>query len=240
MSALLSAIGLSIAGRLEPASLNVDSGQLVGLIGPNGSGKTSLLHALAGISPAAGKVTIAGQGLGRLPPNLRQRLFTFLPASRDVAWPLLARDFIELALPPDSDWSRLAERLELDSLLDRRMDRLSTGERTRVMIARALAPNPQMLLLDEPIANLDPYWQLVILDELRDRAKADGRAVVMAIHDLRAALGWSDRLLLMNDRRICADATPAELRASGRLEQIFRVNPDWPTPIGRADPRSSP
>jgi iron complex transport system ATP-binding protein len=240
MTALVNAAGLSISGRLEQTSLTVDGGQLVGLIGPNGSGKTSLLHALAGIPPAIGEVFIDGRVPRSLPPAVRQQLFTFLPASRDVAWPLTAKHFIELALPPDSDWTALSERLELGGLLDRRIDRLSTGERTRVMIARALAPDPNLLLLDEPIANLDPYWQIVMFEELRNRAKSSGRSVVMAIHDLRAALEWSDRLLLMNNGRICADASPAELRISGRIEEIFRVSLDWPAAIVSADPRSSP
>ncbi|HEX6218850.1 MAG TPA: ABC transporter ATP-binding protein [Sphingomicrobium sp.] len=226
MSQILSAKDLAIARRLEPTSLTVERGQLVGLIGPNGSGKTSLLHALAGIPPATGDVVITGRQPGKLPPAARQRLFTFLPASRDVTWPLAARHFIELALPAGSDWSGLADRFELEPLLDRRMDRLSTGERTRVMIARALAPDPLVLLLDEPLANLDPYWQVVLLDELRDRATRAGRSAIVAIHDLRAALNWSDRVLLMNERRLWADGAPAHLRASGQLQAVFRVGPE--------------
>ena len=240
MTALLVARNLSLPGRLQPTSLDVEAGQVVGLIGPNGSGKTSLLQALAAIRPAIGEVTIDGKQPRRLPPDIRQRYFSFLPASRDVAWPLSARNFIELALPPDRDWSGLIERLEIRDLLDRRMDRLSTGERTRIMIARALAPEARLLLLDEPIANLDPYWQILVLTELRDRARSGNRSVIVAIHDLRAALAWSDRLLLMNGGAICADSSPGELRASGNIEQIFRVGPDWASAIAPAGPRSSP
>ena len=223
MSALVIARHLVIAGRLQPTSLEIQAGQLVGLIGPNGSGKTSLLHALAGIPPSLGAVTIDGADPRGLHPDKRQRLFTFLPASRDVAWPLTARAFIDLALPPGADWRALGDRFELTPLLDRRMDQLSTGERTRVMIARALAPDPLLLLLDEPIANLDPYWQLAILKDLRERAGARGIAVVAAIHDLRAALDWSDRLLLMHERRCVEDSSPASMLASGQIEQIFRI-----------------
>jgi iron complex transport system ATP-binding protein len=227
MSVLLIARNLAMPGRLQGTSLETAAGQLVGLIGPNGSGKTSLLQALAGIPPATGEVTIAGERPKSLAPNARQRLFTFLPASRDVAWPLTARDFINLALPDETYWSALADRLELADVIDRRMDRLSTGERTRVMIARALAPDPAVLLLDEPIANLDPYWQVVILEELRCRARENGRTAIVAIHDLRAALGWSDRLLLMDGGQVIADANPSALRATGLLEATFRVDSDW-------------
>ena len=239
MNALLIAQSLSVPGRLHETSLEIPTGQLVGLIGPNGSGKTSLLHALSGIPPATGVVSISGRQPRLLPPGERQRSFTFLPASRDVAWPLSGRDFINLALPDGIDWSPLVHRLELADLLDRRMDHLSTGERSRVMIARALAPNPELLLLDEPIANLDPYWQLVILDELRNRARVTGRSVILAIHDLRAAIGWSDRLLLMNGCRLFADATPSELRVTTVLEEVFRVAADWPA-ARPADRQSSP
>jgi len=242
MSSLVSARDLAIAGRLEPTSVEIEAGQLVGLIGPNGSGKTSLLHALAGIPPSLGSVTIAGSSPRALHPDMRQRLFTFLPASRDVAWPLAARDFIDLALPPDTDWTVLEERLELAPLLDRRMDQLSTGERTRVMVARALAPDPLVLLLDEPIANLDPYWQLAILKVLRDRASSGGRTVIAAIHDLRAAIGWSDRLILMSERRCVADAPPLAMLDSGRIEKMFRIalNGSEMTVIAPEDPRSWP
>lgn len=239
MSALVVARDLAMPGRLQATSLEVAAGQLVGLVGPNGSGKTSLLQALAGIPPAKGDVTISGSRPKGLAPNARQRLFTFLPASRDVGWPLMARDFIDLALPSGTDWSALIQRLELADVLDRRMDRLSTGERTRIMIARALAPNPALLLLDEPIANLDPYWQLVILDELRLCARTEGQTIIMAIHDLRAALGWSDRLLLMDGCRLVADLSPSALSASGMLEKIFRVDADGAA-ARPAGPQSSP
>ena len=223
----LIATNLAMPGRLLPVSLEVGAGQLVGLIGPNGSGKTSLLQALAGIPPGTGKVNIAGQQPSSLPPAARQRLFTFLPASRDVTWPLSARSFIDLALPAGCDWAALAERLELGPLLDRRMDRLSTGERTRVMVARALAPDPLLMLLDEPIANLDPYWQLAVLQELRKRSEKSGRSAIVAIHDLGAALRFCGRIMLMHDRRMVVDGSPEVLRASGAIEEIFRVSPDW-------------
>ena len=241
MSALLVAQDLAIAGRLEPTSLEIGPGELVALIGPNGSGKTSLLHALAGIPPAVGSVMINGVNTRGLHPDKKQRLFTFLPASRDVAWPLTAQAFIELALPCRAGWERVAGRFELESLLGRRMDQLSTGERTRVMIARALAPDPQFLLLDEPIANLDPYWQLVILEELENRTRQIGKAVIAAIHDLRAALDWSDRLLLMDERRCVADADAASLLASGQIEEVFRVALNAERNVRLlGDPQSSP
>ena len=236
---LVEAHGLAIGGRLEPTSLDLKAGDLVGLVGPNGSGKTSLLHALAMIPPAQGQVCIAGQDPREMHPHARQRLFSFLPASRDVIWPLKARDVIDLGLPPGSDWTDAAERFDLGSLLDRRMDRLSTGERSRVMIVRALAPDPQVLLMDEPIANLDPYWQLVALDELLRIAEEDGKAVLFAIHDIRAALERCDRLLVMDDGRLVADTTAGEFRQSDLMEKVFEVQLEEGQLKLPADPRSS-
>lgn len=226
MSVLVEARHLSIEGRLERTSLVLKAGDFVALIGPNGSGKTSLLHALALIPPAHGEVLIARQDPRGMHPHARQRLFSFLPASRDMIWPLKARDVIDLGLPPGSDWSAAAERFDLGSLLDRRLDRLSTGERSRVMMVRALAPDPQVLLLDEPIANLDPYWQLVALDELRRLAADEGKAVLFAVHDLRAALERCSRLIVMDQGSLVADTTTDQFRDSGLMEKVFSVQLD--------------
>jgi iron complex transport system ATP-binding protein len=242
VSVLVSGRDLAIQRRLDPASLDLGAGEVVGLIGPNGSGKTSLLNAFAAIPPATGAVDIAGEQTAGQHPDRRQKLLTYLPASRDVAWPLMARDFIDLALPAKTDWSDIAEQFELAPLLARRMDQLSTGERTRVMITRALAPKPRLLLLDEPTANLDPYWQRLILNELRRQAKEDGSAVLLAIHDLRAAVEWSDRLILMDGGRIMADGPPGQVVGSGRMEQVFRLGAEelLRAPRPTADRQSSP
>jgi iron complex transport system ATP-binding protein len=237
---LIEARDLAIEGRLKLTALGLKAGDLVGLVGPNGSGKTSLLHALALIPPATGEVRIAGQDPRGMHPHARQRLFSFLPASRDVIWPLKARDVIDLGLPPGSDWSGTAERFELDALLDRRMDRLSTGERSRVMMVRGIAPNPRVLLMDEPIANLDPYWQLVALDELRRLAAEQRKAVLFAIHDIRAALERCDRLLVMDGGRLVADTTATQFRTSDLMEEVFAVQLAKGQLKLPADRRSSP
>ena len=225
MSALVRATSLSIASRLEPVSLELLAGECVGLIGPNGSGKTSLLHALAAIPPATGSIVIGGLDPRILHPNERQRTLGFLPAGRDVVWPLQARDLLDLALPPGAEWRPLADRFELGGLLERRMDQLSTGERSRVMLVRALAPDPQLLLLDEPLANLDPYWQQELLSALRAISER-GKAIVVAIHDLHHALEWSERLLVMDQRALVGDCRPDEAIGSGLIERVFRVRMD--------------
>ena len=239
----LIAIDVALNGRLKPTSLNVPSGQLVALVGPNGGGKTSLLRALAKVERATGAITIDGENLDSAPEARRRRLLSFLPASRDVAWPITVRDVIALGLDR-RDNERIAELIamfELNALAERPVDRLSTGERTRVLAARALAACPRILLLDEPLSNLDPYWVLRFLEFFRTAA-ASGQAVLLALHDL-TQLPHFDRALLIADGLIQMDETPAGLVADERFGEVFRIrdsaNGQWA--IRRSeDRRSSP
>ena len=240
MTALIaSAIGL--AGRLHATDLAVNPGELVALVGPNGGGKTSLLRALARIENASGQVAIEGEDIDGALIARRRQLLSFLPASRDVSWPISARDVIRLGLAqPDEDRiAELIELLELAPLANRPVNRLSTGERARVLTARALAARPKILLLDEPLSNLDPYWVLRFLDIFRAAADS-GQAVLIALHDL-AQLHHFSRALLVSDGRVKMDEAPASLLASERFEEIFRIRSiDGGWAVRPAGPRSSP
>jgi iron complex transport system ATP-binding protein len=228
---MLRAFGLSLPGRLHGAALEIAAGELVCLIGPNGSGKTSLLHALAGIGSPTGTMELSGVDPRRLGPSLRPAHLTYLPASRDVPWPLLARDLIALG-----GGEAAFPALDLEPLLDRRVDTLSTGERSRILIARALAPRPKLLLLDEPTANLDPLWQIRMMELVRSEVKEGGRAALVALHDLDAAERYADRVIVMEGGRIAAvgmEMVPAVFgveRSGGR----------WKAVRPPEDPQSSP
>jgi iron complex transport system ATP-binding protein len=228
MTPLLEARAVGLAGRLRPTGFKMDAPELVCLIGPNGSGKTSLLHALARIGGASGEVRIDGLRPESLAPERRRRLLSFLPASRDVAWPLAALDLVRLGAGETEADEALAE-LDLAAFADRRIDRLSTGERSRVLIARALAPKPRLLLLDEPVANLDPLWQIKLMDRL-SRGARDGQGTIVAMHDLDLAARHADRLVLMDAGAIVADGEPAAILGSDRLQEVFgirRVAGEW-------------
>ena len=230
---ILAATGLALPNRLFDVSLEIEAGTLVCLVGPNGSGKTSLLHALAGIGARAGTVAMDGVDPRRLGPGQRPAYLTYLPAARDLPWSLLARDLIALG-GGDADFPAL----ELAPLLDRRVDTLSTGERSRVLIARALAPRPKLLLLDEPTANLDPLWQIRLMELVRAEIKHGGRAALVAIHDLDAALLHADRILVMDKGRIAAEGLDAPHLAA--IFGIERAGGQWRAVRPPADPRSSP
>lgn len=226
MTPLLEARGLAIPERLQPTNLKLVPG-MVAVIGPNGAGKTSLLRAIAGIEQAAGQVIVAGEGLAEAPPPRRMRLLSFLPATRNLVWPISTRDVISLGLPsPDpARVGELLKQLELEVLADRPVDHLSTGERSRVLLARALAARPRLLLLDEPLSNLDPYWVLRTLQILNSEVRRSGCAALASLHDLNQ-IGTFERVLLVDGGRIVADGPPTEVMDSPELVRAFRIEKD--------------
>jgi iron complex transport system ATP-binding protein len=220
---LIAARGLAIPGRLAETGLALEGGTLTCLVGPNGSGKTSLLHALAGIGGAQGEVCIAGTRLPSIPPARRAQWVTYLPASREISWPLRARDLIALGGADQAQTARMVAALALVAVAERPLDRVSTGERSRVLIARALATGPRLLLLDEPTSNLDPLWQIRLMELVRSETRGGGRAAVVAMHDLDAAGRYADRLIVMSGGRIAADGDPAEIHQGEIIAQVFGV-----------------
>lgn len=224
MTSLLEAREIAIAGRLNPTSLYAAPGEMVAVIGPNGAGKTSLLRAIAGIERETGQVLVDGEPIDQAPPARRMRLLSFLPAARSLVWPIAAQDVIALGLPsPDTRRvGELMELLELGKLAARPVNQLSTGERSRVLLARALAARPRLMLLDEPLSNLDPYWVLRTLQILRAEIDASGCTVLTSVHDLSQIMVF-DRALLVDGGRIIADGSPAAILESPELSTAFRI-----------------
>jgi iron complex transport system ATP-binding protein len=245
----LEAIGISARlGRrtvLSDVGLAAESGGLTGLVGPNGAGKSTLLRVLAGlVAPVAGQVLIDGVDLLAMSARERARRVAYLPQSRHVEWSVSVETLVGLGRLPHRGFGvRLTDRdraivqaalREVDAmhLADRPATELSGGELARVLTARALAQEPQVLLADEPMAGLDPAHALALFEHLRRRARA-GACVVLALHDLTLALRFCERLVLLKDGRVLAAGpaesvlTPATIEAGygirARCEQIDGV-----------------
>ncbi|HZF42044.1 MAG TPA: ABC transporter ATP-binding protein [Sphingomonadaceae bacterium] len=217
----LQARGVALGRRLAATDLDLAAGSLTVLVGPNGAGKTSLLHALARIGGPAGEVRVEGRSIDDISPAARPKSLGYVPAARELAWPLSVRDFVRLTATK-GDAAEVLSGLKLDRLADRRVDTLSTGERTRVLLARALLPAPAVLLLDEPFANLDPLWQLRLVERLQDEAKG-GMTVLVSVHDFDLAVRLARRMLVMDEGRLVADGRPDALFANGTIENVFGV-----------------
>nr|WP_294850105.1 ABC transporter ATP-binding protein [uncultured Sphingomonas sp.] len=240
MSALV-ASNIALPPRLFSTSFTANAGEMIAVIGPNGGGKTSLLRSLARVESSAGSVLVNDRNVDSAGEAERRRLLSYLPSSRDIRWPISVFDLIGLGFGrPEPDCVQLLiDQFELHDLANRPSDSLSTGERARVLMARAVAADPTLLLLDEPLSNLDPYWVLRFIDLFRDAASR-GRIVLVALHDL-AHLPRFDRAILVAGGKVQIDETPADILVSERFEDIFRVRKaeaGWQL-IPPADPQSS-
>lgn len=228
---MLQATALARPPMLAPISLTLLPGQVVGVIGPNGAGKTTLLKALSGLGRGPGEVRLNGQ---KLVPHPRS--MAWLPASRDAAWPMTAATLVQLGLgtgaaPDPTAVATALAACDAAALADRPVNQLSTGERARVLLARALVARPAWLLLDEPIANLDPGHRLDVMDLLAAQAAA-GAGVVLALHDLDLARRC-DRLLLIDRGTLIADGPPADVLTPALLARVFGIilsNHGWQRP----------
>lgn len=239
MSGLLRATGLAVALGDRPVLSGVDlaagPGEMVGLLGPNGAGKTTLLRALAGLlARQAGSVTLDGTPLAGIPPAKLARRLAYLASGDDCRWPLAVEALVALGrLPHRTPWSRLSDRdlaaieaaMRFTGVLDlagRPMTQLSGGERARVLLARALAGDPGLLLADEPVAGLDPGHQLDVMALLARRA-ANGGTVVVALHDLTQAARYCTRLVLLAAGRVMADGSPQTVLTADNLRTAYGI-----------------
>jgi len=236
---LLSAENLSVRlgdkTVLSGVSAAFAPGLVTAVVGPNGAGKSTLLDCLAALrKPDAGQVTLDGRALRDLPSRERARRIAYLPQNAEIAWAVNGRTFVGLGRTPYvGAWGLTAEdRTAVDraltvtgvqSFADRVVSTLSGGERARVLIARALAGDPQWLLADEPLAGLDPGHVLDACDLFRRLADEEGRGVILTLHDLDAALRVADRVIVLAEGRGLADAAPVEALSPEVLRAAYGV-----------------
>ncbi len=219
---------------LESLSLVLPQGAFVGLLGPNGSGKSTLLRCLAGtLAPRAGQVLVLGRPIARLPERRRARLAAMLPQRPETVPALTAFALVLMGRYAHTPFlggygkedrtaaQRALEETGAAHLAGRSADTLSGGELQRILLARALAQDAPLLLLDEAVAGLDPACQTAVLDSLARRNRADGLTVIAALHDLNLAALYCDRLIFLKQGRIVADGSTERIFTAQTLGEVY-------------------
>ena len=236
--ATLDHVSLRLGNRdaVRDVTAEFSAGEVVALVGPNGAGKSSLLALLAGLrTPTSGVVRFDGQSLAMLTPAAIATVCAYLPQSREIHWPMSVRAIVALGRLPhqmrgctsrrhDADIiAAVIAEMDIAAFADRPVLALSGGEQARVLLARALAQEPHLLIADEPTAGLDLAHQLALMAVLRNRA-ARGVISIVALHDLGLAARFADRILLLADGQIVADGVPAEVLTRGRIAAVYGVD----------------
>ncbi|MGB8275518.1 MAG: ABC transporter ATP-binding protein [Alphaproteobacteria bacterium] len=229
-------VRVKLGGRtiLHGVDFELAPGRLVALVGPNGAGKTTLLRAMAALLPFEGAILLGGRPVESFARRAFARTVSFLPQGQLVHWPLSVRRLVALArLPHLAPWQRpgrsdheaierAMDRTDIWMFAERPVTTLSAGERARALFARALAVEAPVLLADEPVAALDPYHQLQMMELLRAYAD-DGRAVAVVLHDLTLASRFCDRVSLVAEGRPVADGPPDAVFTDDNLRLAYGV-----------------
>jgi ABC-type cobalamin/Fe3+-siderophores transport system ATPase subunit len=241
---------------LERISLEVESGEITVVIGPNGAGKSTLIRALSGTLPDyQGRVRVNGKDVSRLSPNQRARYLAVVPQARNLPPAFTVYQSVLMGRTPYLGWlgqtsegdrrqaCTALERTSCLELADRPVGELSGGEQQRVLLARALAQDTPVLLLDEPTTHLDLHHQSGLLNLIRGLATHQKLAVLMVLHDLNLASLYADRVALLVSGRLSAVGAPQEVLTEQNLSLVYQVpihvipHPDYGSPLILPDGR---
>lgn len=222
---------------LQPLDLAAAGGEFVAVIGPNGAGKSTLLKLLAGLAvPSAGEVRLDGTPMAGLAPHVLARRRSYLPQNPRCEWPLPVHRLVALGLTPElsayggidaAAQARIEAALAGCDLLARRdqaATTLSGGELARAMLARALVSDPALLIVDEPLAGLDPRHALDAAQRLQRLASEEGRLVIAAMHDFNIVLRRASRVWALKEGRLVADDAPAAVMNAALLRDVFDID----------------
>jgi len=239
-SILLSVHGLTVSyaahAVLCDVSFEVARGDLVVVLGPNGAGKTTLLRTIAKVvSPKVGTVLLDGHDIAKLPVRQLMKTLSVVPQSEGSVFSFTVQDIVAMGRTPhlsplaplsQKDWRIIREAMEATDvweLKDRLFTELSGGEQRRVLIAKALAQEPQLLLLDEPTANLDLHYQLEVVELIQRLNRERGITVLAVLHDLNLAAMLGHRFILMHRGRIYAVGNADEVLTPQNIQQVYGV-----------------
>jgi iron complex transport system ATP-binding protein len=222
--------------ELRVPSLDFPGAALTTIVGPNGAGKTTLLKCLSGILPSPrGSVFVDGRDLATLPEAARARRLAYVPQEHSSAFNYAIIDFVLMgrtayvplfSTPSDEDAAAALEALDYVGLAryaGRAYTQLSSGERRLVLIARALAQNSDSLVLDEPTTFLDPKHETGLLDLVRRLAVEKKKTVLVTLHNLDAAVKYSDMLVFLKEGRVVEAGRPAEILSAELLERVYDI-----------------
>ena len=216
---------------VDGIDLRVERGEIFGVLGPNGAGKTTTLRMLATLlEPTSGHVTVLGIDVRTHPREVRANLGAMLSGERSLYWKLTARENLEYFaalyhVPPKDTKPRIDAALAAAKLVDRADDyveRYSTGMRQRLALARALLPDPPLVILDEPTVGLDPQAARDLRDRVRE-LKRQGRTVLLTTHYMEEADQLCDRIAIIDHGQIVALDTPAALKRRIRAEEVVTL-----------------
>jgi len=225
-------VSLGGTGIVRDLSLAVESGELLMLLGPNGVGKSTVLKAISGELPSAGRIAVAGCELAGWQPAQLARRRAVMPQRVDVNFPLTVEEVIAMGRPnarkdkPDPVIEQLMAELDITHLRHRLVPGLSGGEQQRLQLARVLGqiwdtPGERLLLLDECTSALDPAHQQLVLELVQRLAREQGIAVLAVVHDLNLAAQFADRLLVMRAGRCFHEGTAHEVLTPAVLKAVY-------------------
>lgn len=236
----ISCRGLGVSYNSTPVLVSVDvevaAGEWVAVVGPNGAGKSTLLRAIAGLVPSGGDVLVDDEPTSSLTARLLAKRVALLPQHPVIPGGVSVLDYVLLGRTPhlplwsfgsESDTAiarRVLAELDLTELSGRSVDGLSGGELQRTVLARALAQEPTILLLDEPTASLDIGHAQQVLELVENRCRRDGISVLAAMHDLTFAGQYVDRVLLLVGGVVSASGRPAEVLTASVLSDHYQAD----------------
>jgi len=230
-------LGLAYDGRnvvMRGLTFQVMPGEMVGLIGPNGSGKSTIIKALSRfISPYSGEILLDGKNISKIPRGDLARLLGVVPQMPLLPSAFTAFEIVLMGRNPHLGlfqyegprelaiaW-RAMEMTAIQAFAERRISELSGGEIQRIVIARVLAQETKVILLDEPTANLDISHQAAILDLILNLCRENSLTVLAVLHDLNLASQYCDRLIMINNGRIHAQGIPGEVINSQNIKEVY-------------------
>lgn len=220
---------------IDSADFVVEENELVSILGKNGAGKSTLMKCLNKIlKPDQGKIMIHGEDITQLDLLATSKKMSYVPQSITSSFSMDVFDVVLLGRRPYITWSvseterdivsKTISKMGLSDLAFRRFDRLSGGEKQRVVIAKAVAQEPNLFLFDEPTSDLDLKNQIEVMKELRKIVSEEkGKAAVIAIHDINIASRFSDRIMLLHEGKIISNGKPSDVLTPENIELVFEV-----------------